>query len=1113
MEHEHEHDTQKATIDPFLLNSLEWRSIGPYRGGRVVAVAGDPANTQVFYFGSTGGGVWKTTDGGLYWENVSDGFFKRASVGALAVSASDPNVIYVGMGETCIRGNVSHGDGVYKSTDGGKTWMHLGLADTRHIAKVRIHPQNPDLVYVAALGHAYGANPERGVYRSQDGGKTWQHILFRSDKAGAIDLAMDPNNPRILYAAFWEAQRMPHTLISGGEGSDLFKSNDGGDTWTDLRSLRNSSQADRNSGLPKGVLGKIGIAVSPAKADRVWAIIEADDGAVFRSDDGGQTWQRLCEERDLRQRAWYYQHIYADPQDAETVWVLDVQAWKSIDGGRTFFDVAIPHGDNHDLWIDPHSPRRMIEGNDGGACITFNGGESWSSIYNQPTAEFYHVTTDNQVPYHVYGAQQDNSTIGVASRSSMAGITESDWYEVGGGESGYVAVRSDDPNIVYTGNYQGYIGRYDHRSRQVRNIAVWPELASGWGAKDQKYRFQWTFPILLSPHDPNILYITGNYVFCSMDEGNSWEIISPDLTRDDVSKMEPSGGPIAKDNTGAEYYGTIFTFAESPIKRGLFWAGSDDGLVHISQDEGQTWQNITPSELPEWALISIIEPSPHDPATAYMAATRYKLDDFQPYLFKTNDYGQSWTNITNGIRGESHDESGTYARVIREDPVRRGLLYAGTETGIHVSFDDGEHWQSLRLNLPVVPIHDMVIKDSDLVVATHGRSFWILDDVTPLRQVSEEIQHTSVHLFKPRSTTRFMTSWGFSRSPSSGKFYRNTGGKMVTSLRKQKPNGEPVDYNLDAGQNPPNGVIVTYYFKEKPEDEVKLSFFDAGGEEVRTFSSEPPSTSASPSASASIEEVENGEETIVVAPTEDAPAVQGKEKRKERKEPRVPKEQGANRFVWRMRYAPAKPVDGYVAAESALAGPVAAPGTYEVRLTVGDATYSETFTIDKDPRVAATQADLEEQLALRLKIRDKLSETHDAVNMIRNIRQQVEDWERRTQEREEHESITKLGKSLKEKLSTIENELIQSKAKSRQDTLNFPAKLNAKLAALSGAIASADAAPTRQQYELFEDLVARIDVQLKRLQEVMETDVMPFNKLIRELDVPALVPTTSLFTR
>src|SRR3989440_3548451 len=696
---------QNAGIDPALLKSLEWRSIGPFRGGRVVAVAGDPSDAQVFYFGSTGGGVWKTNDGGLHWENISDGFFKRASVGSIAVSASDPNALYAGMGESTIRGNVSHGDGVYRSTDGGKSWQHLGLAETRNIAKVWVHPANPDLVYVAALGHAHGPNPERGVYRSHDGGKTWDQVLFRGEKAGAIDLAMDPNNPRVLYACFWQALRLPHTLISGGEGSGIFKSTDGGDTWSEIT---------RKQGLPKGLLGKIGIAVSPAKEGRVWAIVEAEDGAVFRSDDGGETWQRLSEERGLRQRAWYYQHIYADPQDAETLWVLNVQAWKSVDGGRTFFDVAFPHGDHHDLWIDPANPRRMIEGNDGGACITLNGGESWSNIFNQPTAEFYHVTTDSQVPYRVYGAQQDNTTISVPSRSPRAAITQSDLYEVGGGESGYVAVRPDDANIVYAGDYQGYITRYDHRSGQLQNIAAWPEMASGEGAKDQKYRFQWTFPIVLSPHDPNILYITGNHVVRSTDEGSSWEVISPDLTRNDVSKMEPSGGPITGDNTGAEYYCTIFAFAESPLQRGLFWAGSDDGLMHISRDNGRTWEDVTPKDLPEWALITIIEPSPHDQATAYLAATCYKLDDYRPYLFKTHDYGKTWTQITTGI------PENIFTRAVREDPERRGLLYAGTETGPYVSFDDGEHWLSLRLNLPVMPVHDLVGKDDAPVAATHG---------------------------------------------------------------------------------------------------------------------------------------------------------------------------------------------------------------------------------------------------------------------------------------------------------------------------------------------------------------------------------------------------------
>jgi photosystem II stability/assembly factor-like uncharacterized protein len=1072
-------DTETAglqpVIDPSLLNSLEWRLIGPFRGGRVVAVAGDPVHSLVFYFGSTGGGVWKTTDGGIIWENVSDGFFKRASVGAIAVSSSDSNVIYVGMGETTIRGNVSHGDGVYRSTDGGKSWTHLGLANTRNIARVCIHPQDPDLVYVAALGHAHGPNPERGLYRSRDGGKTWEQILYRSDKAGAIDLALDPNNPRILYASFWEAHRKPYTLVSGGEDCGIFKSTDGGDTWTEIT---------RKPGLPAGMLGKIGLAVSPARENRVWAVIDAEDGAVFRSDDGGENWERLSEDRNLRARPWYYQHIIADPQDPETLWVLNVQAWKSVDGGRTFFEIYIPHGDHHDLWIDPHNPQRMIQGNDGGASVSFNGGASWSSIYNQPTAEFYHVTTDTQVPYRVYGAQQDNTTISLPSRSALAGITQSDSYEVGGGESGYIAVRPDNPNIIFAGNYHGYFTRYDHVTRQDRNITVWPEAATGWGAKDQKYRFQWTFPIMLSPHDPNVLYVTGNHVFRSTDEGSSWDIISPDLTRNDITKMEPSGGPVTKDNTGTEFYCTIFAFAESPIKRGLFWAGSDDGLIHISQDGGITWKNVTPAELPEWALISIIEPSPHDPATAYVAATRYKWDDFRPYLYKTDDYGASWTQITTGIAEND------FTRVIREDPVRRGLLYAGTETGVHVSFDDGEHWQSLRLNLPVVPIHDLVIKDTDLIVATHGRSLWTLDDLTPLRSISKELQNTLVHLFKPRPTFRFMTSWGYSHASAPGIFYRMTGDRMITARRQQKPGGGMVDRNMDAGENPPDGVIVYYYLKQKPEGEVKLTFRTMQGEEIKSFTSEA-ARHQSPEAEGAVD------------PTDE-------EENKEKKDPRVPKEAGTNRFIWNIRYPDPKKIDGYVSSEAVMSGPVAAPGTYEVQLTVGDQTWIEVFEIRKDPRVSATQEDLDAQFELHLSIRDKLSETHDAINTLRNIRLQAEDWERRTRERKNHEVISKAARSLKEKLSPIEDELTQSKAKTRQDTMNWPVKLNGKLAWLAAVVASALAAPTRQQYELFVDLSQRIDVQLQRLREIIDTDVAAFNVLMSESEVPAIIPIATL---
>ena len=1062
-------------VDPSLLNAMQWRLIGPFRGGRVVAVAGDPTHSQVFYFGSTGGGVWKTTDGGVIWENVSDGFFKRASVGALAVCPSDPNVIYAGMGEATIRGNVSHGDGVYKSTDAGKTWTNVGLAETRNIGKVRVHPQNPDIVYVAALGHAHGPNPERGVYRSKDGGASWERVLFRSDKAGAIDLAMDPNNPRVLYASLWEAHRGPYELVSGGEGSGLFRSTDGGDTWKEI---------SRNKGLPEGVLGKIGVAVSPARTDRVWALVEAENGAVFRSDDGGETWEKLSEDRNLRQRAWYYHHIFADPKDAETVYVLNVEAWKSTDGGKTFSTLSVPHGDNHDLWIDPHDPLRMIEGNDGGACVTFNGGDTWSDIYSQPTAEFYHVTTDTRVPYRVYGAQQDNTTISVPSRSKLSGITRMDWDEIGGGESGYIAVRPDDPNIVFAGNYQGYMTRYDARTGQQRIIDVWPQVLSGWPAKDARYRFQWTYPIILSQHDPNVLYVTGNHVFRSTDEGSSWEVISPDLTRNDESTLGPSGGPITKDNTGAEYYATIFAFAESPRERGLFWAGSDDGLVHISRDGGASWQDVTPNGLPKWALVSIIEPSPHDPASAYLAATCYKSDDFRPYLFKTNDYGRSWQAITNGL-GETE-----FTRAIREDPERRGLLFAGTETGLRVSLDDGEHWQPLQMNLPVVPIHDLVIKDSDLVVATHGRSFWILDDITPLRQLDAARVKGHTLLFKPRTTTRFLTSGGFTIE-GAGKNYDMTGPMMHVVKSVTKPTGEKSPKFLTAGQNPPDGVIIAYYLPEKPQGEVKLTILDAQDHEIKSFTSEEKKDeSKTTSAAATLPQTEPGD------------------KEDEKKEPRVAKEAGGNRFVWNMRYPDPTRVKGYTASEGALSGPLANPGTYKVRLTVGEQTLTESFEIVKDPRVSATPEDLTAQFELMMRIRDKLNEAYVALNELRDMRSQAEEWERRAKDAKDAErfaSVVKAATELKEKLTKVEDTLIQAKAKGRQDVLNFPVRLNAHLAYLGATVGSADFRPSKQAYEAFEDVSKKVDEELARYREIVERDVAAFSALVREAEVPAIV--------
>ncbi|HEX8969406.1 MAG TPA: glycosyl hydrolase [Chloroflexota bacterium] len=1047
--------------------NLEYRLVGPFRGGRVGAVAGDPADARVFYFGSTGGGVWKTFDGGLYWQNVSDGFFKRASVGAIAVASADPNVVYVGMGESCIRGNVSHGDGVYRSTDAGKTWSHLGLDDTRHIAKIRVHPADPNLVYVAALGHAHGPNEQRGVFRSRDGGQTWEHVLSRGADAGASDLSLDPHNPRVVYAAIWEARRGPHSLSSGGSASGLFKSIDGGDTWSEI---------SRNKNMPRGVLGKIGVCVSGGQRDRVYAIVEAEDGAVFRSDDGGQTWDRLNDNREMRQRAWYYHHIVADPKDPETVWVLSVDAWRSTDGGQTFAEFAIPHGDNHDLWIDPTDTRRMIEGNDGGACVTFNAGASWSSLYNQPTAELYHVTTDTRTPYRLFGAQQDNTTISVPSRSPLTAITNAESWEVGGGESGYVAVRPDNPDIIFAGSYLGYLTRYDHRTGQARAIDVWPEETLGAGARDARYRFQWTFPTLLSPHDPDVLYATGNCAFRSTDEGTTWHAISPDLTRNDPATLESSGGPLTQDNTGAEYYGTIFAFAESPRQRGVLWAGSDDGLVHVSRDDGATWHNVTPPDLPEWSLISIIEPSPHDAACAYVAATRYKLDDFAPYLFKTIDYGASWTRITSGLADN------VFCRVIREDPTRRGLLYCGTETGVHVSFDDGAAWQPLQGTLPVVPVHDLAIKEpeGDLLLATHGRSFWILDDLGPVRALHD---HSPQVFVRPRPVVKYMVNGGFSHKPTRGKNYRMPGPLMITYTQVEDPRtGDKTDNFLDAARNPPDGAIIHYVLSEVPDDHISLTFLEADGREIRTFSSRNPE--------------------------DEATTEEEKQAARKNRQPRIPKQQGLNRWVWNLRYPDATKIDDDDAAnelvEGAIAGPSVPPGTYLARLTVGDRVYEHDFEVRKDPRVSASEADLRAQFELLSRLHQRLSETHVAINQLRVLRRRAEDWSARSRDKPDLAAVHQAAQALLERLKPIESELIQVKAKSRGDTLNFPVRLNGKLAALSGLIASADSAPTASARAVFDELSKRVQVQLDQLSEVMATEVAFLNQSIDNARLPAV---------
>ncbi|HEX8476013.1 MAG TPA: hypothetical protein VF666_18585 [Pyrinomonadaceae bacterium] len=1080
--------TAAATTGSSILKTLQYRNIGPFRGGRVTAVAGVAGQPLVYYFGATGGGVWKTSDGGANWQPVSDAHFKTGSVGAIGISDADPNTIYVGMGESPIRGNVSHGDGVYKSLDAGKTWQHVGLEDTRHIARVRVHPRNADVVYVAALGHTFGANEQRGVFRSKNGGKTWERVLYRSDRAGAIDLTFDPTNANILYAGFWEVSRKPWTLESGGAGSGIFKSIDGGDTWTELT---------RNAGLPKGVVGKVGITVSPVNPERIWAIVEAEDGGVFRSDNGGRTWTKVNEERRLRQRAWYYTRIYADTQNAETVYVLNTGFYKSNDGGRTYTNISVPHGDNHDLWIAPNDASRMINSNDGGANVSVNGGRTWTE-QDQATAQFYRVALDNDFPYHIYGAQQDNSTVKIVSRTEDFGIDRDDWHDVGGGESGWVAPSPRNSDIVFAGSYGGLITRYDHRTRQQRNVTVWPDNPMGAGAEAMRSRFQWNFPILFSPHDTSpsgTLYAAGDRLFRSVNEGQSWEAISPDLTRNDKSKQGSSGGPITKDNTSVEYYDTIFTVTESPVARGTIWTGADDGLVHVTRDGGKTWANVTPKNMPEWIQINSIEASPHDAATAYVAATMYKWDDFRPYLYKTTDYGKTWTKIVEGIG------AGAFTRVVREDPNRRGLLYAGTETGMYVSFDDGARWQSLQLNLPVVPITDLAVhrREKDLVVATQGRSFWILDDLAVLHQLADapssvnnsNVANMETRLFKPEETYR---TDGF-------------GGQL------------PPDSTL--GKNPANGVVVYYYLKNRPASDVTLEFFDPSGRSIKKYTAKAapaptPSPSPTPQTQANLQPQTPGSQmpqtpgtAQTQTPPEQPQAPSGEESSSfgggAAGAPRLNVEAGLNRFVWDMRYPEATRFPGMILWAGEVRGPRAVPGTYQVKLTFDGQTFTENFEIRKDPRLETTPADFARQFDLLIKIRDKLTETHNAITRIRDARKQIDDLVKRIGEQPEGKKVADAAKSLNAKLTAVEEELYQTKNQSSQDPLNFPIRLNNKLAALAGVVASADAAPTDQSFALYEELTAKIDAQLKLLAQITTNDLRAFNQLVRDQNIPAVV--------
>ncbi|HEY6765078.1 MAG TPA: hypothetical protein VI386_09915 [Candidatus Sulfotelmatobacter sp.] len=1023
----------KPEEKPF--KGMKYRLIGPFRGGRSLTAAGIPGEPTTYYFGSTGGGVWKSTDGAMNWSPLFDKE-GTSSIGSIAIGSLNPNVIYVGTGEACIRGNISHGDGVYKSLDGGKTWKNVGLRDSRAIGRVIVNPLNSDIAFVAALGHPFGPNPERGIFRTLDGGKTWEKVLYKDENTGAIDVAFDPHNPNVLFAALWQSRRTSWNLASGGPGSGLYRSGDGGTTWKRLE----------EHGLPKGPYGRIGIAVS-ANSERIYALIEAHnpDGGLYRSDDGGETWQLVNPNHSLWQRPWYYMHIIADPKDENVVYVMNVDAYKSTDGGHLFNKVKIPHGDNHGLWIDPIDTRRMIAANDGGVTITLDGGSNWTREDNQPTAQFYHVMTDSSMPYRVYGAQQDSGTVAIASRSDDGSIDRSDWYDVGGGEAGYIAPYPPDPNIVYAADYQGNITRFDKHTGQVKAITEQPELSDAHGAFGLEHRFQWTAPVLISRYDPNTLYHAAERLFKTTDSGVHWQAISPDLTRNDKSKQQVSGGSITLDDSGTEYYDTIFALAESPVLKGLLWVGTDDGLIQLTRDEGKTWSNVTPKELPEWSRISQVEASPYDAGTAYIAVDLHQFDDLRPYIYKTVDFGMSWTKIANGIPDR------TFVRSVREDPKRRGLLYAGTEEGIYVSFNDGGDWRPLKLNLPTTPVHDLIVKDNDLVVATHGRAFWILDDLTPLRQYSDDIAQKDVFLYQPATAYRIQAGASEEKHPSNR-----------------------------TGQNPPAGAVIYYFLKDapKPNSEVKLEILDASGKVIRKVSSE---------------EVEPLDEPL------------GPDDKKPEKE--IKPEAGLNRFVWNLRYDEAHRVPGYYLWEygTGARGPVAIPGKYQVRLTAGGQGQTAPLELKLDPRVNVSQADLEQQLNMLLQDREEMNHVYDTVNQIQDVRSQLTGLKRRLPQNASVKNLAGAADELEKKLVAVRDELINLNISANEDSLAYAPQLDAKWAYLALDVGTADAAPTAAEQAEFDKLKRQSEELFKRWGDLQQGDLANFQKLAANENLSTVV--------
>jgi photosystem II stability/assembly factor-like uncharacterized protein len=994
--------------------ALKWRSLGPARGGRSIAAAGSVARPNEYFFGATGGGVWKTTNGGVTWTAVSDGQLSSSSVGAVAIAPSTPDVVYIGSGESELRGNIAQGDGIYKTTDGGKTWTHAGLVDSQTIAKIRVHPGNPDLVYVAAFGHPAGPNPERGIFRTKDGGKTWEKILYRDEKTGGVEINFDPKNPNVLYASLWEAYRVSHMMSSGGPGSGLFKTTDGGDHWTEI---------SRNPGMPKGVLGKIGVSVSGVDSNRVYAQVEAADGGTFASDDAGATWKRVSDDRNVQQRAFYYTRVYADPKVKDTVYEPNVMFMKSTDGGKTWKTPMVPHGDNHDMWIDPDNPNRFILANDGGATVTIDGGLTWTK-QEHPTAQFYHVTTTADVPYHVCGAQQDNTTACVSSAppnsfAAIAGGIDTVFYSVGGGESGYVASDPKNADVFYAGSYSGLITRFNRRTGQLRSVNPYPDNPMGYATKDIVERFQWTFPIVSSPVDPSILYVGSQHLWKTANAGQSWTQISPDLTRHDPKTMGDSGGPITRDETGVETYATLFTIAASPKDANLIWTGSDDGYVQNTRDGGKTWKNVTPKELPDFARISLVEASPFRPGTAYVAANRYQHDDFAPYVYRTDDYGDTWTAIVSGIAPRD------FARAVREDPMRARLLYLGTEHGVYLSFDDGVTWRSLRQNLPDTPVHDVKVEARDLVIATHGRGFYVMDNISALRQWDAQPSNHELTLFKPQDALR-----GLDKSLS-------------------------IDYLL-----------------KQPAENVTVELLDGQGKTIRTYAGTRADTEKKP-APPSIEDIFN--------PKDPKPSTAG----------------GLQRLNWDLRYDRATEFAGLVMWDATTRGPIAAPGSYQVRVTADGQSQTESFAVKRESHLLAdvSDADLQKEFALAMQIRNKTSQANEAILLVRGMRPQIE--ERLNKLDSKTGPTAKALKELEQNLTAVEVQVYQVKNQSFEDPLNFPIMLNNKIASLEAVVESADAPPTDQSYDMFKALSERLDTEMKKLDTTVQKDLPVVNLMLQ----------------